>query len=273
MRRTALAVVVLLAATAAQAEAQRGTRQVERCTPGGGDARALTDAERPREQGEYDVVLDVPDLCVERLRLQVDNLDARLALRAQVANLVRVNAGADVGIGTVDLGITGVRAQARLLVDLDNVAFVVERTMAFLDRNPELVTGLFRTTQGALGTVGGVANTALQPGGVVGQTVGVVGRTLENATAPNGVLSQTVNSLGQTVQRVVTTSGSLVEQTLDGAGGVVSQRTLGSITRLPLVNEATDGAGRTVRRVRDQSGRVISYVAGQGGRASQVRVE
>ncbi|HEX6589668.1 MAG TPA: hypothetical protein VF039_11630, partial [Longimicrobiales bacterium] len=99
------------------------------------------------------------------------------------------------------------------------------------------------------------------------------GRTLDNVTAPNGLLSQTVNSLGQTVQRLVTTTGSLVERTVDGAGNAVgTDRTLGSVTSLPLVGETTNAAGQLVRRVRDQSGRVIEYVAGQGGRVTDLRV-
>src|SRR5918992_1633029 len=54
----------------------------------------------PRSQSypEFDVVLDIPNVCVGRIFLKVDSLTARLSLNAQVANLLRVNAGADVHI-------------------------------------------------------------------------------------------------------------------------------------------------------------------------------
>lgn len=254
------------------AAAQRASG-VQRCAPGPAAGAGGSTAENPPQQGEYDVVVDVRDLCVERIQLDVQNLEAHLALNARVANLVRVDAGADVTIANVSLGITGVRARALLLIDLDNIVFVVDRTLRFIDQNPQLVTGLFRTTQGALTTVGGVANTALQPGGVASQAVGTLGRTLENVTAPNGLLSQTVNTLGQTVQRLVTSTGSIVERTVDTAGNAVGvERTLGNVTRLPLVSETQNAAGQLVRRVRDESGTLIEYVAGQGGRASDVRV-
>ena len=244
-----------------------------RCTPGETSRTGRTTAESPPQQGEYDVVVDIPDLCVEEIQLDVQNLEAHLALNARVANLVRVDAGADVEIGNVSLGIRGVRAQALLLIDLDNIVFVVDRTLQFIDQNPQLITGLFRTTQGALTTVGGLGETALQPGGVVDNTVGVVGRTLDNVTAPNGLLSQTVNSLNQTVQRVVTTTGSIVERTVDSTGNLVGvERTLGSVTSLPLVGETTNAAGQVVRRVRDSGGRVIEYVVGQGGAISNARI-
>jgi hypothetical protein len=223
-------------------------------------------------QREYDVIVDVPNLCVERIRLNVQNLDARLALNASVANLVRLRAGADVHIGEVDLGINGVRAQALLLVDLDNVVAVVDRALTFIDNNPQIISQLTGTVNNALNTVGGVANTALRPGGVVDQTVGVAGQTLNNVTAPGGVLSQTVNTLGQTVQRTVDATGNIVEQTLDTTGRVASTRTVGRLLDLPVLRESTNAAGQTVRQVRDQSGAVIELILDNAGRVVRSRV-
>lgn len=259
--------------TSATAQQRRSVASTQTCQPGETSRTGRTTAESPPQQGEYDVVLDIPDLCVEEIQLDVRNLEAHLALNARVANLVNVDAGADVTIANVSLGIRGVRAQALLLIDLDNVVYVVDRTLQFIDENPQLVTGLFRTTQGALTTVGGLGESALQPGGVVDNAVGTVGRTLDNVTAPNGLLSQTVNTLNQTVQRVVTSTGSIVERTVDNAGNLVGgERTLGSVTSLPVVEETTNSAGQLVRRVRDSSGRVIEYVAGQGGRITNARI-
>ena len=75
MRRS-MGMMALVAAFAlpAGAAGQQGTLgaecQPEQRTPGGPQA-----AHR-----EYDVIVDVPNLCVERIRLRVQNLDARLAL-------------------------------------------------------------------------------------------------------------------------------------------------------------------------------------------------
>lgn len=273
--RTAVGVTLALAfAMPALGQARAGSRAAQPCraAEGGTEQRGRTNPDQPPQQGEYDVVLMVPDLCVDEIQLDVDNVQARVALNARVANLVRLDAGADVAIETVSLGIRGVRAEVLLLVDLDNVVHVVDRTLSFLDQNPEIVTGLFRTTQGALSTVGGLTETALEPGGVASQAVGTLGRTLDNVTAPNGLLSQTVNTVGQTVQRTVSSTGSILERTLDTAGGVVNERTLGNVARLPLVRETTNQAGQTVRRVRDETGAIIEYVAGSGGRVSDVRV-
>ena len=77
-------------------------------------------------------------------------------------------------------------AQAFVYVDLDNVARIVDRVITTLDRNPRLLTQLLTTVDSVVGTVGGVANTALQPGGVVSQTVGTVGQVANTALAPGG---------------------------------------------------------------------------------------
>jgi hypothetical protein len=268
MRRTMgwMALLAMLALPAGAAA------QVTECQPGTGAAARQPGAGPQGILREYDVVVDVPDLCVERIHLNVTNLDARLALSARVANLVRVNAGADVHLGEVDLTIQGVRAQALLLVDLDNVVYVVDRALAFVDENPQIVSQLTGTVTSALGTVGGVANQALRPGGVADQAVGAVGQTLNNVTAPGGLLSQTVNTLGQTVQRTVDATGNIVERTLDTAGGVVGTRTVGRLLDLQVLNERTNAAGQTVRSVRDQSGAVIEYILNEAGGIVSSRV-
>lgn len=58
-----------------------------------------TSAYRSTNPGnEPDVLLDVPNLSVEELTLEVQNLRAHVALQAQLANLLSLSAGADVGI-------------------------------------------------------------------------------------------------------------------------------------------------------------------------------
>ena len=267
MRRTRgwFLFVALGLALPAQALAQRS--QPRECEPAARGRSTSTRAPGPSARAQaYDVVVDVPNLCVDRIRLDVDNLEAHLSLDARVANLVNVQAGADVSIGTVELEIRGVRAQALLLVDLDNVVQIVDQTLTFIDNNPEIVSKLVGTVQHTVRTVGGVANTALQPGGVVSQTVGVAGQTLDNVSQPGGLLGQTVNTLGQAVQRTLDTTGTIVERTLDTAGNVIGQRTVGSLLQLPVLRETTNAAGQTVRQVRDQTGAVIEFTLDQTGR-------
>jgi len=266
-----IAPLVLALLVPGQLRAQQ--QRAQQCQPGTGAAARTTTGPSERARA-YDVVVDVPDLCVERISLDVDNLQAHLSLDARVANLVRVQAGADVSIATVELGIQGVRAQALLLVDLDNVVQIVDRTLAFIDNNPEVVSQLVGTVQNTVRTVGGVANTALQPGGVVSQTVGAVGQTLNNVTQPGGLLSQTVNTLGQTVQRTLDASGNIVERTLDTTGRAVNTTTTSLLTGtgLRVLQQTTNAAGQTVRQVQDASGAVIEYTLGAGNQVTNARV-
>ena len=199
----------------------------------------------------YDIVLEVPNLCVERINLGVRNLEAHVSLNAAVSSLVSVQAGADVSIKSVDLTIEGVRAEALLLVDLDNVVAVVEQALQLIDNHPEIFEQLYQTTNRAVGVVGGLANTALQPGGVV---------------------SQTVNTLGQTVARTVDTTGRIVERTLDTAGRVVGENVVGTVTNLELIRETAGTAGQVVRQVRDASGAIIEYTLNQAGQVVNARV-
>lgn len=272
MRIPVLLLVAALAAFPVDLAAQQRDTTTRRIPLGDARQSLGTTSRGASGTPHYDVVLEVPELTVDSIGLEVDDLRAHLALDAEVASLVMLNAGVDVFIERVNLRIEGVLAEAYLYVDLDNVALIVDRALTTLENNPQIVEQLLATVDTAVGVVGRVGNTALQPGGVVDRTVGVVGQTLENVTAPNGVLVQTVNAAGQTLQTVVTTTGSLVEQTLNTAGSVVNERTLGSITSLPLVRETTNSAGQTVRRVRDTLGNVLEYTLGAGGAISNVRV-
>lgn len=250
---------------------QPGQAQIQASTlPAGAVARAA-----PAQQGgtpNYDVILEVPDLSVDSLGLTVRDLQARLALAANVARLVSLNAGARVGIEQVRLDIVGVQAEAYLYVDLDNVARIVNRVVSTLDRNPRIITQLLSTVDSTVGVVGRVGNTALAPNGPVNRAVGVAGQTLNNVTAPGGLLSQTVNALGQTVQRTLTQTGTIVERTLDRTGSVVGTRTVTNLLSLPALRETTNAAGSVVRQVRDESGAVIELVLDRAGRVTGSRV-
>lgn len=221
---------------------------------------------------EPDVVVDIPNVSVESIVLDVRDLHAHVSLDARVGNLVTLNAGVNAGIDKVRLEINGVQAEVYLVVRLDKVRDIIGRTLDTVDKNPQLVTRLLESVDRTVGTVGDVANTALQPGGVVSQTVGTVGRTLENVTAPGGVLTQTVNSLGQTVVRTIDQTGNIVERTVDQTGKLVGDKTLGKLLDLPVLNQTTNAAGQVVKQVRDTSGAVIEVVTDAGGKVVSSRV-
>jgi hypothetical protein len=214
-------------------------------------------ANRPVRQSPYrptdplsgddkpDVLLDIPTVSVDEITLDVQNLQAHLALDARVASLVTLTAGVDVSIEKVNLTIKGVDASVLLIVRLENVRAIIEKTLNTLENNPQILDRLLSTVDNTVNTVGGVANTALQPGGVI---------------------SQTVNSLGQTVTRTVDAAGNIVEKTLDNTGGVLNSQTVGKLLELPLVKETTNAAGQTLRQVRDTSGAVIELTLDKAGK-------
>jgi hypothetical protein len=267
----AAAVFGLFTAGAAQAQAQaqgstttgpvtRGDRQTEITTQ---VQRNVPRAQRGNQTSRFrptdpvggddrpDVLLDIPNLSVDEITLDVQNLQAHVSLDARVANLVKITAGVDASIDKVNLSIKGVQASVLLIVRLENVREIITKTLDTLNNNPELVDRLLQTVDNTVGTVGSVANTALQPGGVV---------------------SQTVNSLGQTVTRVVDRTGNLVERTVDNAGTVLSLRTVGRALDLPLLRESTNTAGQVVRQVRDASGTVLELTLDRTGRVVNSRV-
>jgi hypothetical protein len=210
------------------------TLTVTRQVAGDTTRRITGGTDRSRQWPEFDVVLDIPNLCVERIFLKVDTVTAKINLHAQIANLVTVRAGADVLIGNVDLTIQDVRARALLLVDLDDVVHIVDQTLTFVDNHPEIIAQLGSTLQNTVGAVGGL----------------VRGLVLSVTRLANG------NSLQRVVDEV---NGNILERTLSAAGGQIAERVVGSVLRLPTLRETTNAAGNAVRQVRDQAGALLEY--------------
>ena len=108
-----------------------------------------------------DVLLSVPNLGVDHIGLEVDNLRAHVELHAKVLDLLELDVGADVSIDKVELNIENVRVQAMLKVRLDNVVHIVNRVMDTIDANPEILTnltaGLGKGLEGGLGKEHAVA--------------------------------------------------------------------------------------------------------------------
>ncbi|HEU0100231.1 MAG TPA: hypothetical protein VFQ67_15850 [Allosphingosinicella sp.] len=219
-----LAAAAALAVFASPAAAQ--DRQDRRAAPArGGQSTAL--AQQVSQGAEQpDVILDVPNLSVEQITLEVENLQVHIALDARLANLLKLTAGADASIDRVKLDIKGVQATATLVVRLDNVRAIIERTLQTLDNNPQLVTQLLSTVDNTVNTVGGVANNTVGTVGGIAGTALRNGQLLDLAASGLTAVSQTVNSTGQTVRQVRDRAGQLLEVVTDSAGRIVSSRRL-----------------------------------------------
>jgi pyruvate/2-oxoglutarate dehydrogenase complex dihydrolipoamide acyltransferase (E2) component len=125
--------------------ASRGSerqREERPAAEGDGPARDEDYAVRPAQDrgeslGDPDVQLDVPALRVEEIDLEVEDLQARVSIRAELADLVNINIGLDVDLGEVKLQIKGVEAQAHLKARLDNVRAIFSEVLASLQHDPQ----------------------------------------------------------------------------------------------------------------------------------------
>ena len=89
-----------------------------------------------------DVLLSVPNLGVDHIGLEVQNLHARVDVQARVLDLVELRVGADVTIEDVQLDIDNVRGQVMLKVELDKVHEIVSEAVGLLRDHPDILTEL-----------------------------------------------------------------------------------------------------------------------------------
>jgi hypothetical protein len=128
--------------------------------------------------GEPDVLLDVPQLSVEEILLEVEELRAHVLAEASVLNLLRLSIGADVQLAGVHLDIKGVEAQALLKVRLDTIAEIINRLLSTIDRNPEIVAQIFSPVGAAASELTRTAGRSVdEVAGAVGSAVPELSRT------------------------------------------------------------------------------------------------
>lgn len=221
---------------------------------------------------EPDVYLDVPLLKVDEIDLDVENLRAHVSLQAEVLDLLKLNVGADVALGRVHLGISGVEAQARLKVRLDNVASIINRVLTTLDRNPQILEHLTRGVGAAVQDIGGGARQAVgELGAGTGRAVGDIGRGAGSAVrdvgrgAGEGV-RDVGRGVGRGVEDVGRGAGGAVEGVGRGAGGAVEGvgRSAGAVVEDAgtAVGDVGRGAGDAVGEVGRGAGRAVGDTAG-----------
>lgn len=215
LRHALLALPLAFALAAQPAQAQNRQRPAQ---PSPLAQQAMSSGDQP------DVLLDVPELSVEQITLEVNNLEAHLSLDARLANLLKLTAGADVSIEQVKLDIKGVRAQATLIVRLDNVRAIIERTLQTLDNNPQIITQLTGTVDNAVNMTGGVLNNTVNTVGNLTQNVLRSGAVLDIARSSLSVVNETVNTAGQTVRQVRSRDGAVYEVVTDTANRILSSR-------------------------------------------------
>lgn len=218
----------------------------------GGDSRFRDDADLVDDGA--DVLLDVPVLKVDEIELEVEDLEARVSLQAELADLVKLNVGADVRLGKVNLDIEGVEAQALLKVRLDQVAAILDRALTTIDSNPQILEKLADTVETTAGEVGGTAQQALGEGGAASKAIDRVGDTAQDAVGEGGAVSEAVGeggAVGEAAQGAGEAAGKAAEGTVQGA------------------QQAADGVSESVQQTAQGATEGVQEATGESARAPE----
>jgi hypothetical protein len=164
----------------------------------GGKAMGRPPADEP------DFYVFVPEVHVGELDLDVERLEAHLALRAQVAGLLDLVAGVHVGVDKVKIDLKDVDAECELKVRLENTYNILDRTLTTLDENPDILKALLGTANSAVETTGEIGGEATKPGGALSELTSGVGDTLGHL---GGSLGEGVSNVARKANPKQLTSG------------------------------------------------------------------
>jgi hypothetical protein len=177
--------------------------------------------ETPTRQ-DVDVLLDVSELEVDRIKLTVRGLRAHVSILAELASLVNLQVGVDARLDEVELEIDGVRAKVLLKVRLDEVRAILNHALNTVAEHPEILRALTRALNELVS-------------GLVGDALG----TLENVLGSLNV-GDTVDEL---LKGRLEDARDTLQEVLDQAGpqaqGGLPAESLPSSTGEPPPPEAT----------------------------------
>src|ERR671910_2361828 len=135
--------------------------------------RSPSNGQEPDGQ-KPDVVLDVPELEVDRITLEVRDLRAHVSILVELANLLNISVGVDARLDEVKLEIEGVEAEAHLVARLKNVRAILVKALETIGEHPEilriLARSISRLVRESLQETLGTLDSALE-GLEVGETV------------------------------------------------------------------------------------------------------
>jgi hypothetical protein len=158
------------------------------------------------DSDEPDVLLDVPIVNVDEIHFELENLQARVSVHAEVLDIVSLSVGVHAELGKVELDIKGVEAQALFRARLDHVTAIIDRVLTTFDRNPALLESVGRSIE--------------QIGTGAGRGVGQIGEGAGHAVEDVGEgAGQAVEDVGGGAGQAVGDVGKGVGQ---GAGGALS---------------------------------------------------
>jgi hypothetical protein len=167
--------------------------------------RSRSDVQEPDDSQEPDVVLDVPELEVDRITLEVRDLRAHVSILVELANLLNISVGVDARLDEVKLEIEGVEAEAHLVARLKNVRIILVKALETIGEHPEilriLARSISRLVSESLEETLGTLDSALE-GLEVGDTVdeALLGRLGEVRTALEDVLERTEGAVEEATQ-------------------------------------------------------------------------
>lgn len=140
--------------------------------------------EESQSDTERDVILEVPHLKVNEIKLKVDDLKAKISVQANVTNLVNIEVGADIFLEKVHVELKGVEAEAYLKVKLDKVQQILHKALESIDAHPDILKDL----QGDNSTFGSSEDQE-DSKNLLQKIGGTVGNAIESASEKLGTSS------------------------------------------------------------------------------------
>ena len=163
----------------------------------------------PQEQTparqDVDVLLDVSELEVDKIKLTAKDLRAHVSVLAELASLLYLQVGVHARLDELELEIEGVRAKVLLKVRLDDVRAILKEALETVAEHPEILKILTRALDEVV---------TGRLGDALGTLEDVLGGLEDNGTVDE-LLKGRLEDVRDTLQEVLSQVGEQAQE--DGA--------------------------------------------------------
>jgi hypothetical protein len=160
-----------------------------------------TQEQTPARQ-DVDVLLDVSELEVDRIKLTVKDLRAHVSVLAELASLLYLQVGVHARLDEVELEIEGVRAKVLLKVRLDDVRAILKEALETVAEHPQILRILTRALDEVL---------TGRLGDALGTLEGVLGGLEDNGTVDE-LLKGRLEDVRDTLQEILSQVGERAQE-------------------------------------------------------------
>lgn len=103
------------------------------------EENSIDESREKEDENTNDVILDIPSLKAESLKMDAENIKFSISIKAQLSNFSNIEIGTNIHIEKIKLDIDSLEAEAFFTVKLKKIETIFLNALQSIDKNPQII--------------------------------------------------------------------------------------------------------------------------------------